>query len=132
MKLLGTKRICTTAYHLIANGLVECFHCQLKAALKAQPNADNWVHHLPMVLLGICTALKEDLHCSAAELVYGTTLRLPAEFFDSNSSNDLDPVNYVAKLRSTMQQLRPTPPRHHSRHKAYISKDFAPCTRFML
>ena len=35
MKLLGTKRICTTAYHPIANGLVERFHRHLKAALKA-------------------------------------------------------------------------------------------------
>ena len=132
MKLLGTKRIRTTAYHPIANGLVERFHRQLKAALKAQPNADNWVDHLPMVLLGIRTALKEDLHCSAAELVYGTTLRLPAEFFDSNSSKDLDPVNYVAKLRTTMQQLQPTPPRRHSKHKAYISKDLAQCTHVFL
>ena len=128
MKILGTKRIRTTAYHPIANGLVERFHRQLKAALKAQPNADNWVEHLPMVLLGIRTALKEDLHCSAAELVYGTTLRLPAEFFDSSSSNELDPVNYVAKLRSNMQTLRATPPRRHSKHKAYISKDLTRCT----
>ena len=124
MKILGTKRVRTTAYHPIVNGLVERFHRQLKAALKAQPNADNWVENLPMVLLGIRTALKEDLQCSTAEMVYGTTLRLPAEFFDSSSSNQLDPVNYVAKLRSTMQQLRATPPHRHSRHKAYISKTF--------
>ena len=81
MKLMGMKQICTTAYHPIANGLVECFHCQFKVALKEQPNPDNWVDNLLIVLLGIHTVLKEDLHCSPAELVYGTTLRLPAEFF---------------------------------------------------
>ena len=80
-KLLGTKWICTTAYHPIVNGLVERLHRQLKSALKEQPNIDKWADHLLMVLLGICTALKEDLHCTAAELVSGTTLRLPAEFF---------------------------------------------------
>ena len=82
MKLLGTKRIPTTAYHPIANGLVERFHHQLKSALKAKPMANiyYWADHQPMVLLGIRTALKEDLHCTAAELVYGTALRLPAEF----------------------------------------------------
>ena len=58
-----------------------------------------------MVLLGICTSLKEDLHCTAAELVYGTTLSLSAEFFISNSKDNLNPVSYVAKLKSTMQQL---------------------------
>ena len=38
MELLGTKRIRTTSYHRIANGLVERFHHQLKAALKSHPN----------------------------------------------------------------------------------------------
>ena len=105
MTLLGTKQIRTTAYHPIANGLVEHFHRQLKSALKVQANIDNRTDHLPMALLGICTALKEDLHCTAAELVYGTTLRLPAELFASNTNDHLNQVSYVAKLRSTMQQL---------------------------
>ena len=43
MHLLGIKRIRTTAYHLIANGLIERFHRQLKAALKCQSTPNNWV-----------------------------------------------------------------------------------------
>ena len=39
--LLGTKRIRTTAYHPCANGLVEHFHRQLKAALKAVQDPDQ-------------------------------------------------------------------------------------------
>ena len=103
MKLLGTKRICTTAYHPIANELVERFHRQLKEAVRAQPDVTNWADHIRMVLLGIRTALKEDLHCTATELVYGITLRLPAEFFDNSSSKDLDPLSYVSKVKATMQ-----------------------------
>ena len=37
----------------------------------------------PLVLLGIRTALKEDVGATAAEMVYGTTIRLPGEFFTS-------------------------------------------------
>ena len=48
--------------------------------------------------------------------------------FDNSSSNDLDPVSYVARLKAIMQNLRATPPRRHSRHKAYVSKDLAHCT----
>ena len=77
MQLLGTKHIRTTAYHPSANGLVECFHRQLKAALKAIPNPNHWVKTLPLVLLGIQTNVKQDIKCTSAELVYGTTLRLP-------------------------------------------------------
>ena len=70
MELLGSKRICTTAYYPSANGLIEWFHRQIKTSLKAQLQPTLWVDALPLVLLGIRTALKEDIHCSAAELVY--------------------------------------------------------------
>jgi len=62
MQLLGSKRIRTTAYHPISNGLIERFHRQLKAALKSQPDPTQWTDALPMVLLGIRTAVKEDPH----------------------------------------------------------------------
>ena len=61
MQLLGVKCLRTTAYHPISNGLVEQFHCQLKASLKCQPIPNNWVSALPMILFGIRTTLKEDL-----------------------------------------------------------------------
>ena len=63
--------------------MAERFHRQLKAALKAQPQLHLWMDALPLVLLGIHTTLKEDIHnvaSTAAEMVYGTTLRLPGEF----------------------------------------------------
>ena len=110
MQLLGSKRVRTTAYHPIANALIEQFHRQLKTSLKSQPNPTHWMDSLPMVLLGIRTALKNDIHCSAAELVYGTTLCLPGEFFDSAKSNDtVDPTNYVGQLKAAMQQLQAVP-----------------------
>nr|VZI16553.1 unnamed protein product [Spirometra erinaceieuropaei] len=78
--LLGCSRIRTTAYHSSSNGLVERFHRQLKASLRDHDNPSHWSEHLPLVMLGIRTALKPDLECSAAELVYGTTLRSPGDF----------------------------------------------------
>ena len=116
MKLLGSKHICTTAYHPSANGLIKWFHRQLKTSLKAQLQPTLWVDALPLVLLGIQTALKEDIHCSAAKLVYGTTLRFPGEFFDSDPSLSLaDPAEYVTQLKATMVKLRAPPVRKPSR-----------------
>nr|VZH96017.1 unnamed protein product [Spirometra erinaceieuropaei] len=110
--LLGCSRIRTTAYHPSSNGLVERFHRQLKASLRAHDNPSHWSEHLPLVMLGIRTALKPELECSAAELVYGTTLRIPGDFFGhSQSSGDLDPSDYVQRLRQAMTHLRATPPR---------------------
>jgi transposase InsO family protein len=70
---LGSCRICTTSYHAMANGLFERFHQQLKTALKSHPSANKWTTALPLVLLGIGSAIKEDIGSTFAELVYGTS-----------------------------------------------------------
>ena len=67
-----------------------------------------------MVLLGICTAIKEDIHRTGKELVYGTTLCLSNQSF-SASSSDIDPTSYVQYLKSTMQHLHPPLVRPHHR-----------------
>ena len=54
-----------------------------------------------MVLLGICTPVHEDSHCTAAELVYGTTLCLPCQFFSASSSHT-DPTSYVHSASSLL------------------------------
>ena len=109
--LLGSKRIRTTSYHPIANGLVER---QLKASLKSQNDPTHWTESLPLVLLGIRTAYKSDVQCTAAELVYGTTLRLPGEFFTETRGLHAQPsiadTTYVSRLKEAMQSLVATPP----------------------
>lgn len=110
-QLLGTTHIRTTSYHPIANGLVERFHRQLKAALKASPHPDHWTDMLPLALLGVRTSLKEDIKSTAAELVYGTSLRLPGEYFVPHADDNTDPASYVARLKSTMGALRSMPTR---------------------
>lgn len=74
---------------------------------------------LPLVLLGICTALKEDISATAAEMVYGMTLRLPGEFFTSSPpSSVIDPTDYVSQLKANMQLILPTSPRPSQRNSA--------------
>ena len=97
--------------------MVERFHRQLKTVLKAQPNLAAWVDTLPLVLLGIRTALKENLSATADEMVYGTTLRLPGEFFQSSDDQPvMDPTDYVWQLKTIMQCIRPTAPRRIRRN----------------
>ena len=76
-QLFGTRLHHTTAYHPQANGIVERFHRQIKASLRARLVGPTWTDELPLVLLGIRTAPKEDLTASCAELVYGETLVVP-------------------------------------------------------
>ncbi len=95
-RLLGTKHLRTTAYHPMSNGLVERLHRQLKASIKSYPHPEHLTEALPLTLLGIRSSLKEDIGCTSAELVYGTTLRLPGEFFVSATDElNTDPGSYV-------------------------------------
>ena len=79
-KSLGYTLHHTTTYHPQANGMIERFHRNLKEALKARLRDNDWVLALPWVMLGIRTAPKEDLSCSATEMVFGSTLIVPGEF----------------------------------------------------
>ena len=121
MTLLGSKRACITAYHPQTNGMVERFHRQLKAALKAQPNPHLWMDALPLVLLGIRMSLKEDISVTAAEMVYGTTLRLLGEFFNPSPVTSVpDPSDYVSRLRASVQHIRPVSPRLTQPHSKVV------------
>ena len=108
---------------------MERFHRQLKAALMSSDNPNSWTISLPLVLLGIQTAIKADLNCTTAELVFGTTLRLPGEFVAPiNNDADLDPSSYVDKLRRLMRELQPTPTRAQQQRSSYLQNDLTSCT----
>ncbi len=80
------------------------------------------------MLLGIRSSLKEDLHCTA-ELVYGSTLGLTGEFFESTDIHTApDPQHYATQLHHIMQRLQPVPPAHHTSCKPHQSKDLSTCT----
>ena len=81
-RILGINRIRTTSYHPASNGIIERFHRQLKAALRAYPDQQRWSKYVPIVLLGYRAAIKEDLGYSPAELVYGVPLSLPGQMLN--------------------------------------------------
>ncbi|BHF71785.1 hypothetical protein SprV_0401484500 [Sparganum proliferum] len=128
LNFLGCTRIRTKAYHPAANGMVERFHRQLKTALRAAEDPENWSDNVPVALLGIRAALKSDLDCSAAELVFGTTLRLPGEMVTPTSRGaEETPENFVHRLRQFMRSLSPVPPRAPST-EPHVEKGLANCT----
>ncbi|GFW46798.1 transposon Tf2-6 polyprotein [Trichonephila clavipes] len=81
--LLGTNRIRCCAYHPKANGLVERVHRHLKSAIK-EHDKSKWSEIIPIVLLGMRSVVEKDINATCAELVYGTTLRLPSDLFSTD------------------------------------------------
>lgn len=119
-RLLGIDRIRTTAYHPQANGIIERWHRTLKASIMCH-NRIDWSHKLPLILLGLRTSYKEDMKTTAAQMVYGTPLRLPGEFFiDSKFQPQSE---FVKELAESMREIRPIQTSNHDSSKPFVFKD---------
>lgn len=123
-KTAGFQHKRTTAYHPSCNGLIERFHRQLKASITCHADS-NWSEVLPLVLLGIRSAFKDDLQTSSAELLYGEPLRLPGEFFDPGIPGTTDLSDFTARLRFFAENLKPAPASRHGSHKVFVFKELA-------
>ncbi|GFU72007.1 hypothetical protein TNCV_2999901 [Trichonephila clavipes] len=78
--ICGAKVAHATSYHPQCNGKVERLHRTVKGAIKAHNNI-KWTETLPTILLGLRTALRPDTNHTIAQMVYGSNIRLPGEFF---------------------------------------------------
>jgi transposase InsO family protein len=126
--ILGSSRIRTSAYNPRANGMVERFHHQMKGVLKCFKADTNWTELLPLSLLGIRSTIKEDLKASSAEMVYGTTLTLPADLVDCSSAvPGSDSIDFVANLRRRMTAMRTAISRPASHPVQHIPPALATC-----
>ncbi|KAG8195472.1 hypothetical protein JTE90_002644 [Oedothorax gibbosus] len=87
--------------------MVERFHRSLKQALMCHHTL-RWTQALPLVLLGLRSAIKEDLGCTSSELVYGSTIRLPSEIISPSPTTQplsLPTPHHLQILRLPNPQL---------------------------
>ncbi|GFW58007.1 transposon Tf2-6 polyprotein [Trichonephila clavipes] len=116
--MMGSHRIHSASYHPQSNGMIERFHRHLKSAIIAHEDT-GWSDILPIVLLGLRSAMKNDLKATSSELVYGTTLRLLSDLISSESLQTSVTPTYVSKLITMMRKLSPISPDSHSCTKSY-------------
>ncbi|XP_076246283.1 uncharacterized protein LOC143186489 [Calliopsis andreniformis] len=80
-----------------SNSMVERFR-QLKTAIRCHQEF-QWTKVFPTILLGVCAAWRENIK-TAAELVYGETLRLSGEFLSPRRAEiDHEAADFVKELR---------------------------------
>ncbi|KZC14028.1 hypothetical protein WN55_06235, partial [Dufourea novaeangliae] len=106
--------------------LVERWHRTLKAVIMFH-EVSTWVEAHPTVFLGLRTCFKEDIETSTAELLYGTTLRIPGECFDEEETST-DPQIFVEKHRRFMRQLQSRPKTQHIKNVSFVFRDLCTCT----
>ena len=129
--IMGTTHNMTTAYHPQSNGMVERFHRQMKACLIAKADGNvQWYDDLPMIMLAIRTAVKEDLGVSSADMVYGESIRIPAGFFPCNDEKKWqDSKEYTKLLQEHMAKAAFLEPQWHGNDiKSQSLKDLQSCS----
>ncbi|XP_053596144.1 uncharacterized protein LOC128668019 [Microplitis demolitor] len=129
-RFIGANKIRTSPYHPASNGIIERWHRTLKAALMCKTGVP-WIHALPSVLLGLRTTYKEDIKSSPAEMLFGTTLRVPGEFF-VHQELPTDPQAFLENHRKAMRMMQPTQTAHHSKPKVFIHKDLDKCSHVFI
>ncbi|XP_026673328.1 uncharacterized protein LOC113464903 [Ceratina calcarata] len=110
--------------------MIERWHRSLKAAIMCHQTKD-WVEILPTVLLGLRTSFKDDIQASAAEMVYGTPLRLPGEFFVCEEESE-NPQIFLEKFRQYIRAVKPRPAANHSKRRSFIHKDLYTCSHVFI
>lgn len=128
-RYLGFRSSTTTAYHPQANGLIERQHRTIKAALRCHllQRPTVWVEALPLVLLGLRSATKEDVGCSSAELLYGEPLRLPGELLANTSRTEQS--EFLQRLQQLIRAIIPRQPSRHRKPPTFIPKNLIDCTQ---
>lgn len=75
----------------------------------------NWLDKFSFVLLGIRSALKEDISCSFAKLLYGTHLQSPSDFLSnpqiSAPNKNLAPNDFSYSLVEALADVGSAPVR---------------------
>jgi hypothetical protein len=90
---------------------VERFHRRLKDALRARAAGADWFSHLPLVMLGIRSAWREDAEFSPAEAVFGSQLVLPGQFL---SSPEPPSPSFLSDFQGVLAARAPLKTAHHT------------------
>lgn len=111
-----------TAYYLCTNGIIVAsknekeHHDHLHQVFERLKNFEmhlsfntfsdepyNCADNLPLTLLSIQNIIKEDISCTPSEIVFGTTLILPDQYFEADHTSQ--PTGFVQASKDRMNKL---------------------------
>jgi hypothetical protein len=84
---------------------------------------EHWAEVLPLVLLGIRSARKQNLKAASAELVFGSPLRKPGDFFVPSPVEYTNIPDFASRLRVHIGKLRSVLASRHAVPSTLIFKD---------
>ena len=91
--------------------------------------ASDWMSHLPMVLLGLRSSIREDGDMCPAELVSGSALRLPGELLPNpvHTFAPTPPSAFLSDLQASLRSALPLPVVHRGNQRPQLPTSLASC-----
>jgi cleavage and polyadenylation specificity factor subunit 1 len=88
----------------------------------------QWTKTLSTVMLGLRTCFRSEIDCSPAEMLYGTNLILPGEFFNQKPNEMPNESEFIQQLRQFMNKLGTSPGSNHRKPPVFVQKELKSCT----
>nr|CUU97535.1 hypothetical transcript [Hymenolepis microstoma] len=102
-------------------------HIQCSIRYHDRQRITIYVCPVPGIKPALRSTVKEDLGCSPAELVPGTTLRLPGEMISNSQDRGfIDPASYSVRLKEHFRSVPPTPACSNDK-PIYFHEDLSTC-----
>jgi transposase InsO family protein len=133
-RLLSIRRLTTTPYHAMCNGLCEKFNGTLKAMLKkmCQERPRDWDRYIDPLLFAYREAPQESTGFSPSELLYGRTVRGPMRILRELWTNESEVnesktvyqyvIDLQERLEQTCQLARDELQKSRKRYSMYYNK----------
>lgn len=110
-RLLQIKKLSTTPYHPMANGLVENFNGVLKKMLKAYAQSEpcKWDQYIPYILFAYREVPNESTGFAPFELLYGRHIRGPLailkEEWEEPTDSKTSVLSYLLEMRGRLKSM---------------------------
>jgi len=132
-KFLGCDLCISNTRYPESNGLVERAIKNIKVALTAKLDRENWVFYIGPIVLSINSMFRAELGCSSADIVFFQALRLPGDFLLTDPSIEKpfsEPL--IRQMQHFAATLRPSPTRVEQHKPVYMPRELQTCSHIFV
>ena len=127
-RICGIRRVFSPPYHQQANGLIERTFQTMKQLLSAIVSEfkKDWDEVLPIVEMALRCSRQKTTGYSPFEILFGTTMRLPADWTLDDYQEKIDPATFIKKtneIRSNMNMIINQSGCYPLQQKKYFKKE---------
>ena len=132
-KFLGCDLCISNTRYPESNDLVERAIKNIKVALTAKLDRENWMFYVGSIVLSLNSMYREELGCSSADLVFFQALRLPGDILLTEHPPDTPfSEHLVRQMQQFATTIRPVPTRVEQNKRVYMPPQLKTCTHIFV